>query len=200
MSVIDNRPGVFAALGSTFNGTMHEGLANDVRDLREAGIEFADAFVAVTQDDNVNAMSVQLAKQVFGVPRTLARLDQPGRAEAYRALEIDYVAGAHITASVIRQRILDQEYEIHTTFPDDSVEVFDLVVGDEVTGVKVGDLDRAEEVRVAAVRRGSRTHIPGPDFELEPRDLLVVAMRRDARARLKKHLAQMSKTGTEEHR
>ena len=104
VSVIDDRPGVFKQLGSTFNGTMHEGLGYDVRVLREAGIEFADAFVAVTNQDNANVMAVQVAKQVFGVPRTIARLDDPMRADSYQALDIEYVAGARLTASVIQDR------------------------------------------------------------------------------------------------
>src|SRR5680860_413658 len=88
VSVIDNTPGVFDRLGSTFNGTTHEGLGYDVRALREAGIELADAFVAATDSDNANAMAVQVAKRVFDVPKTIARLDDPAREEAYRALDV----------------------------------------------------------------------------------------------------------------
>ena len=62
VSIIDERPEKLRALGSTFNGTTHVGLPIDVRELREVGIEQADAFVAVTNNDNVNVMSVELAK------------------------------------------------------------------------------------------------------------------------------------------
>ena len=79
VSVVDHRDGVFRDLGTTFNGTTHHGVAYDIEVLREAGIEFADSFVAVTNSDNANLMSVQIAKQVFGVPHTIARLDDPAQ-------------------------------------------------------------------------------------------------------------------------
>lgn len=65
VSVIDDRPETFRTLGSTFNGTTHLGRAIDSRVLTEAGIESADAFVGVTNSDNTNVMSVQLAKQAL---------------------------------------------------------------------------------------------------------------------------------------
>ncbi|MCH8986141.1 MAG: NAD-binding protein, partial [Acidobacteria bacterium] len=45
VSVIDDRPGVFKRLGSTFDGTTHDGRAYDVGILKDAGIESADAFI-----------------------------------------------------------------------------------------------------------------------------------------------------------
>jgi len=189
VSVIEDRPGMFKALGSTFNGTVHSGRAIDIRLLREAGVEFADAFVAVTNSDNTNVMSAQLAKQVFGVPRTLARLDQPGRAESYRALDIDYVAGAKLTANVIFQRIVEAEFAYHVTFTGGDVEIVEMTLAAAADGLKVGKFEVDEELRVAAVRRGGRTVIPDRDFKLRDGDLVVAAARSGARARVHKYLA-----------
>jgi trk system potassium uptake protein TrkA len=194
VSIIDDRPGKLETLGSTFNGTTHFGRPIDIRLLKEAGIEFADAFAAVTESDNINVMSVQLAKQVFGVPRTLARLDEPGRADAYRALDISYVAGAQLTANVIFERLVEEEFAYHVTFSGGDVEVVEMNLGANAKGLAVGDLEVENQLRVAAVRRGDRTYIPDGSFELREQDLVVAAARRGVRDRVRRYLQSSEPT------
>jgi trk system potassium uptake protein TrkA len=191
VSIIDDRPGTFKALGSTFNGTTHFGRPIDIRILREAGIEFADAFVAVTNNDNTNVMSVQLAKQVFGVPRTLARLDEPGRAESYRALDISYVAGAQLTANVIYERIIEEEFAYHVTFSGGDVEIVEMVLNETANDLPVKEFEVKDQLRVAAVRRADRTYIPDDSFKLRENDLVVASARLGVRDRVHEYLQHM---------
>lgn len=189
VSIIDHRPETFRRLGGTFNGTTHRGLAYDVRVLREAGIEFADVFVAVTSADNANLMAVQVARSVFGVPRTIARLDDPARAEAYRALDIRYVAASQLTSRVIHEQIVEVEFDYHVTFPGGTdVEIVDMTLGPEAEGLTVGELEVPNALRVAAVRRRSRTIIPDGSFLLQEGDLIVAAARHGVRSRVKRYL------------
>lgn len=194
VSIIDDRPGKLETLGSTFNGTTHFGRPIDIRLLKEAGIEFADAFAAVTDSDNINVMSVQLAKQVFGVPRTLARLDEPGRADSYRALDISYVAGAQLTANVIFERLVEEEFAYHVTFSGGDVEVVEMNLGANAKGLAVRDLEVENQLRVAAVRRGDRTYIPDGSFELREQDLVVAAARHGVRDRVRRYLQSSEPT------
>lgn len=194
VSIIDDRPGKLETLGSTFNGTTHFGRPIDIRLLKEAGIEFADAFAAVTDSDNINVMSVQLAKQVFGVPRTLARLDEPGRADSYRALDISYVAGAQLTANVIFERLVEEEFAYHVTFSGGDVEVVEMSLGANAQGLAVRDLEIENQLRVAAVRRGDRTYIPDGSFELREQDLVVAAARHGVRDRVRRYLQSSEPT------
>lgn len=189
VSVIDNRPGVFDRLGSTFNGTTHEGLGYDVRLLRDAGIEFADAFVAATDSDNANAMAVQVAERVFGVPKTIARLDDPARADAYRALDVQFVPGAKLTSRVIHEQIVREEFSYHVTFSGGDVEIVEMIIGPEGAGLPVADLEVPDVLRVAAVYRGHRTLIPDGDFNLAEGDLVVASARTGARKKIRRYLA-----------
>lgn len=190
VSVIDIHGSRFARLGGTFNGTTHEGVAYDVRTLREAGIEFADTFVAVTSNDNANVMAVQVARSVFGVPKTIARLDDPHRAEAYRALNIRYVAAAQLVSRVVHEQVVEEEFDYHVTFPGGDVEVVEVVLGSKAEAVTVADIEIDNGLRVAAVRRGDTTHIPLPDFVLHEHDLLVASARHGVRSRIKKYIAE----------
>ncbi|MEE8490097.1 MAG: TrkA family potassium uptake protein [Acidimicrobiia bacterium] len=190
VSIIDVASEGLTALGTTFNGTTHTGLAYDVDTLKEAGIEDADAFIAVTNSDNANLMAVEVAKEVFDVPRALARLDDPARERAYRALSIDYVAASAIVSKVIYESIVEDEFRYHLTFAGGDVEVVEMVIGNQASRLTVGELEEAGSLRVAAVRRQQETLIPSQDSELEPNDLVVAAVRRGTRSKVKKYLAQ----------
>lgn len=189
VSVIDSRADVFERLGSTFNGTTHEGLGYDVGVLREAGIEHADAFVAATDSDNSNAMAVQVAKRVFGVPKTIARLDDPAREDAYRALDVQFVPGAKLTSKVIHEQLVREEFSFHVTFSGGDVEIVDIAVGPEGAGLTVAELELPDDLRVAAVSRGQRTFIPNGEFHLVEGDVVVAAARGGARKRIRRYLA-----------
>jgi len=86
--VIDRNAESFARLGSEFRGRMVFGTGIDEDILRRAGIEDADAFVAVTNGDNTNAMASEIAKLVFNVPRVIARLYDPVREDTFHALSL----------------------------------------------------------------------------------------------------------------
>ena len=194
VSIIDSRPDAFERLGSTFNGTQHQGIAYDVRTLTEAGVEFADAFVAVTHSDNANMMSVQVAKQVFGVPRVLARLDDPAREDAYRALDVPFVAAAKLASKVIHEMVVDSEFGYHVTFSHGRVEIVEIRLGGKAEGLAVDQLEIDDGFRVAAVVRDRATIIPRDDFALQENDLVVGALRSGTRGRMKKYAVGQDRT------
>jgi trk system potassium uptake protein TrkA len=176
-------------LGDSFNGRTEVGLPYDVKTLRRADIEFADAFVAVTPNDNANLMAVQVAKKVFGVPRTIARLDDPARADSYRALDVDYVAGAHLISRVIQEQIVELEFNYHVTFSSGDVEIVEMRIGSGGAGVAVAEFEVDGRLRVAAVRREGRTHIPEDEFLLSEGDLVVAAAQHGVTSKIGKYLA-----------
>lgn len=192
VSVIAADQGRLTRLGDSFNGRTEVGLPYDVKTLRRADIEFADAFVAVTPNDNANLMAVQVAKKVFGVPRTIARLDDPARADAYRALDVDYVAGAHLISRVIQEQIVEIEFNYHVTFASGDVEIVEMRVGPGGNDVPVEDFEVDGRLRVAAVQRDGRTLIPEDSFLLSEGDLIVASAQHGVTRRIGKFLMQNS--------
>jgi trk system potassium uptake protein TrkA len=61
-------------LTQDFSGFTIEGEAAELSVLKQAKIGLANALVAVTGNDNVNIAAVQIAKELFGVPNTIARI------------------------------------------------------------------------------------------------------------------------------
>jgi len=86
VTVIDRTSESFARLGNDFQGKMVLGTGIDEDVMRRAGIEQADAFIAVSNGDNTNAMAAEIAKLVFKVPRVVARLYDPVREDTYHQL------------------------------------------------------------------------------------------------------------------
>ncbi len=86
VTVIDRTSESFARLGNDFQGKMVLGTGIDEDVMRRAGIEQADAFIAVSNGDNTNAMAAEIAKLVFKVPRVVARLYDPIREDTYHQL------------------------------------------------------------------------------------------------------------------
>jgi trk system potassium uptake protein TrkA len=194
VSVIDNRPEAADALGRTFDGTFHIGQAYDVQALEAAGIREADAFLATTNSDNTNLMAVQVAKQVFEVPRAIARLDDPTRERSYRALDVDFVAGSHLVAQVMFERLREPDFAYHVSFPSGDVQVVEMVVGDLAAGVTVRVLERQGELRVAAVRREKDVMVATADLTLEAGDIVVAAVRRGTEDDVRAFLAEGQQT------
>jgi trk system potassium uptake protein TrkA len=89
VSVVDSRPTAFNRLGDDFPGSLVVGNGIDEDVLKQAGIEKADAFVAVTDQDNTNVMASQVAKRVFQVPQVICRIYDPLRDEFYRSMGLD---------------------------------------------------------------------------------------------------------------
>jgi trk system potassium uptake protein TrkA len=188
VSMIDESRDNLAKLGELFDGTTEVGLAYDLRVLRSAGIEVADVFVAVTGTDNANVMAVQVAKEVFEVPQTIARLDDPSREEVYKALDVRYVAAAHLVSKVLYEQIVEPEFAYHVTFSGGDVEIVEMRIGSRGDGVKVSSFEIKDDLRVSAVTRDRVTFIPGPRTELREGDVVVAAVRHGTVGKVRRFL------------
>jgi trk system potassium uptake protein len=91
VTVIDISARAFGRLPTTFGGETVRGNGTDEDTMRTAGAEQADIVMALTEGDNRNALAAQLAKHTFGVPRVVAKINDPLRGEAYRALGLETI-------------------------------------------------------------------------------------------------------------
>jgi len=101
VTVLDVRADAFRRLPSNFKGKKHIGNGIDQDVLARIGVGEADAFIAVTQGDNRNVLATQVAKHIFGVPRTLCRIYDPIREEMYRGLGLETISPTVMGANVL---------------------------------------------------------------------------------------------------
>jgi len=91
VAVIDSNSDSFQRLDPHFQGDRLIGNGVDEDVLRRAGIEKADAFIAVTNGDSRNIMASQIAKEIFHVQRVVCRIYDPIRHSTYRDLGIETI-------------------------------------------------------------------------------------------------------------
>jgi trk system potassium uptake protein TrkA len=105
VTVLDINDYSFRRLPPTFNGTALLGNGTDEDVLKRAGIEEANAFVAVTQGDNRNVMAAQIAKHMFNVPKVICRIYDPLRRELYSTLGLEAFSPTTIFAQMLKEKI-----------------------------------------------------------------------------------------------
>ena len=105
VTVLDIDPSSFKRLPQNFQGTALLGNGLDEATLIKAGIEMADAFVAVTQGDNRNIMASQIARHIFKVPRVVCRVYDPLRRDLYSELGLVTISSTTIVAHLVKEKL-----------------------------------------------------------------------------------------------
>jgi trk system potassium uptake protein len=101
VTVIDQNPRAFNRLPTNFSGNTVRGNGTDEDVMRSAGAEQADLLMSLTEGDNRNALAAQLAKHTFNVPRVISKVNDPLRAEAYRALGLETICRTVILSNAL---------------------------------------------------------------------------------------------------
>ncbi|NOQ43970.1 MAG: TrkA family potassium uptake protein [Dehalococcoidia bacterium] len=104
--VMDSDTYSFRRLPASFKGTPLVGDGTDEDYLKKAGIEEADAFIAVTQGDNRNVMAAQIAKHVYNVPKVICRIYDPLREEMYQTLGLETISPTMVGAKLLRDKVV----------------------------------------------------------------------------------------------
>lgn len=106
VTVIDTDSRSFRRLPAGFAGETIIGTGIDEDVLRQAGIEEADAFIAVTNGDNRNIMASQVARLVFNVPEIVCRIYDPVREDTYRRLGLTTVCPTTTISAIILDHVM----------------------------------------------------------------------------------------------
>jgi trk system potassium uptake protein TrkA len=101
--VIDIQTAAFDRLPSSFGGRALRGDGTDEDVLERAGAVGADVFLALTEGDNRNVMAAQLAFEVLGIVKVIAKINDPLRAEAYAELGIATLCRTGLMADAVNR-------------------------------------------------------------------------------------------------
>jgi len=174
--VIDKVSASFDRLGGSFNGLTAVGNGFDLELLKRIGIEKADAFCAVTNGDNTNLISAQVAKKIFRVPKVIARVYDPQRAHIYAALGMDILSGTILFASMIRDKVIESRFSSYLIESRD-IGVMELEVKNGLVGRSVQDINIPQEFMVTAIRNMQGVSIPEPRTILKAKDTLLAVVK-----------------------
>ncbi len=146
VSVIDKRGEAFDRLPPGFQARTLVGTGFDRELLEDAGIEKAGAFVAVTNGDNSNIVAARVAREHFHVPKVIARIYDPRRAEIYERLNIPTVASAMWAAEQIEYLLFHGREELKETFAGGTLLHLQREIPDHLVGHPIASVE--EEVKI----------------------------------------------------
>ncbi|GAA2257308.1 MULTISPECIES: potassium channel family protein [Kitasatospora] len=178
VAVVDQDPTAFRRLGAGFNGRRVTGVGFDQDTLKEAGIEEAGAFAAVSSGDNSNIIAARVARENFGVEHVAARIYDPRRAEVYQRLGIPTVATVRWTADQMLRRLLPSGAEPLWQDPSGSIQLAEVAFDPSWIGHRFTDLEGAAGVRIAFVTRLGEGLLPTPQMVVQEGDLVHVTLHR----------------------
>ncbi|GAB2801053.1 TrkA family potassium uptake protein [Streptomyces chlorus] len=179
VAVIDRDPTSFRRLGSSFSGRRVTGIGFDQDTLREAGIEDAGAFAAVSSGDNSNIIAARVAREMFGIEHVAARIYDPRRAEVYQRLGIPTVATVRWTADQMLRRLLPSGAEPLWRDPTGGVQLAEVHTSQAWVGHRISRLQDQTGVRVAFLTRLGEAILSSSRTVLQEGDLVHVMMRTD---------------------
>jgi trk system potassium uptake protein TrkA len=174
VAVIDQDGAAFRRLGSSFEGRRVQGVGFDRDTLRDAGIERAYAFAAVSSGDNSNILAARVARETFGVENVVARIYDPGRAEVYQRLGIPTVATVRWTSDQMLRRLLPKGATPDHQDPSGRVVVAEVQLADSWVGERFSRIETDSDSRVAYVTRLGEGLLPGPDTVYQDGDIVHI--------------------------
>jgi trk system potassium uptake protein TrkA len=170
--LVDSDPAVRVGLGAGDHQHTIIGSALDHETLLQAGITHADGLAAVTGSDEVNIVVASLARRVFRVPRVVARLYDPHKAEVYRRLGLQTINPATWGIARIAELLSYARLQPTASLGSGEVDLIETEVPSLLVGRTVNDVTIPGEVQVAAISRRGRTFLPTLGTTFSPGDLV----------------------------
>lgn len=145
--------------------------------LREAGIEDADLFIALGEDDVKNYISCKMAKLLFNVKKCIATVTNPKNVEVFKKLGIDSVISSTYLLGHQIKNAASVENLINTlTIEDEKVQImeFKISANKDVVGKKLSEINASEYGSVSSIIRGAQMIIPNGSTEIKQDDRVLV--------------------------
>lgn len=188
VTVIDNNPEAFEALGNNFSGKKIVGMGFDRDVLNEAGIEKTDAIVACVEGDEINAVIARIAKNIYHVPRVIARLYDPRKASIYQRLGIQTISttawGIERATEILTYNQFDSVYDMG----NGNVKLVRIEAPSLLVGRNANYLNTIGEIAVISIRRNNKTFMPTGGTIFEADDILYISVISSAADKLKSML------------
>ncbi|MGO9341886.1 MAG: potassium channel family protein [Acidimicrobiales bacterium] len=195
VAIVDKNPRAFRRLPPEWPGTTVVGSGFDRDALDAAGAPKAGALAAVTSGDNSNILTARIARENYDVPRVVARIYDPRRAEIYQHLGIPTVATVSWTIDRVLQRMLPDAVAAEWTDPTGRLMLLEELIPDSWAGQPVRELVDRGKGRLVAVSRAGEPRLDVANLLGQEGDVLHMAVMKDDIADLARQLGRLGRAG-----
>jgi trk system potassium uptake protein len=180
VTLIEQRGGRFDQLESELEHQVHKGDATELFTLERAGIERPpDIVVAVTGDDEDNVVICQLARDRYGVPNVIARVNDPRNQPYFDLLGIAPTVSATAAIMGLIEHEVPEHGLIHLLeLRKENLEIVEVTVdkGANCQGKRVRALQLPDGARLISVVRDGKAEVPDESLRLESGDSLLAIL------------------------
>ena len=167
--------------------------ACEVTSLEEAGLHECQVVIAATGDDKVNLVVSLLAKTEYGVPRTVARVNNPKNEWMFdEAWGVDVaVSMPRLMTALVEEAVSVGDLVRIFTFQQSNTDLVEMTLPADspMSGARVGDVVWPVDTALVAIIREGRPIVPSPDAPLESGDELLFVATSDMGPELEQLLA-----------
>lgn len=189
VALVEKDPSRFTRLSEELGESVMLGDGAEQGTLMDLGANRADVLVAVTGTDQDNLVICQLAKLIYLIPRTIAKINDPRNEELFSSVGVDAtVSSTKIIASLIEEKI-DAGMTIPIlAFKEGGVEIFKSELSKESSLInrKISKLKLPDECNIIAILRGNQVIIPRGDTVFREGDEIFVLIRKEKKEAFKR--------------
>jgi trk system potassium uptake protein TrkA len=160
--------------------------------LHTAGAERADLVIAATGDDADNLVVCQMAAHCFGVPRIIARVNNPDNEALFEKLGVhERINGTSAILNLIGQKVGRASVVLMGALEHSDVEVVEIIIDERspLVGAKVGELQLPEGALFISILRRGHASIPHADTIFENGDVVVALVPSEMESLLREFVA-----------
>jgi trk system potassium uptake protein TrkA len=158
--------------------------ACEVSKLAEANVDKADVVAAVTGDDEDNLVTSLLAKQEFGVPRVVARVNNPKNEWMFNQMwGVDVaVSTPHLITALVEEAVSVGSFVRLLSFEGGRAKLAEvtLATGSPAADKEISELGLPRDSTVVAVIRNDRVVVPRGDTLIRVGDEVLVLVTVDS--------------------
>jgi trk system potassium uptake protein len=184
VTMIEQRLDRFAQLEEEFGPVVMRGDATEINVLERAGIARPpELLLAVTGDDEDNLVISQIGKEGYGVPKAIARVNDPRNQAHFNLLGIRQTICA--TTSILG--LVEHEVPEHglvrlLQLQEEGLEIVEVQIesNSPVAGSRVGGIRLPDGSRLISVFRHGRTELVDDQTVLRPGDQVLAVVQDDS--------------------
>jgi trk system potassium uptake protein TrkA len=188
VALIERDPARAVALSAKLDCQIYVGDSSTHDVLEGADAARARVFVAATGSDQDNLIACEVAKKVFGVPKTIARASNPKNEEVMARLGVDStVSSTSIIQQVIERELPTVRIKTLLSLQSGAFQILEYPLDgtSPATGRLVREIDLPQESNLIAILRASTMLIPRGETKLEEGDVIVALVNTDEEAGLR---------------
>ena len=164
-------------LSRNLKATVIHGQGSDPITLGEAGALQADVVLSLTTQDEDNLIACQIAQKEYGVPRTIALVNDPENQQIFEKLGITVAFSAtQIIASLIEQQTASSDIQNLLPIAEGKVNVTEIALEQDnpVVGKTIDEVQLPNGTLIACILRQGEVIVPSGENSLQALDRLVV--------------------------